>query len=93
MENYNIYIIIGLACLAVTITSFEPLQNQLMKLNNLTGKFYKAIYKVLSCSQCTGLWLSIITLLSMQYSLFDTIVTSSIVSVLASFFKQQINKI
>lgn len=91
--NFDLNIIItliGLACFAVTFTSFEPIQVHFKKLLLLPGRIYHPIGKILTCSQCFGLWFS---LCYFHQPSFETLLSASIVSVLSSYFKYLISRL
>lgn len=90
-SNFNyIILLIQLACLTVTWTSFEPLQVHFKKLLLLPGKFYKLLGKLLTCTQCFGLWMTLIWFheLSLQ-----SILSAATVSVAATYIKYLTSKL
>lgn len=83
--NPNIYLLIGIACLALTFVRFEPIQDRLKKLLTFPGKIWHLIYKVLSCPMCTGLWFGL--------ALTQNILSASIISVLATYLSYITNRL
>lgn len=89
--------ILLLACLAYTISVFEPFRNLKVVLGFYTkfknNLLFSLFNKITDCNKCLAFWLSITYFILMDYKIYNVVLLSSLTSLISELIGLIINKL